>query len=89
MASVFNQTKKIDSLLFQKSFVFPAKAAKVEIQNTGATVVRISFDTDTKNNFYTLFPGQKTPTLDVQGDKTNLKYISLSELGRIELLMWG
>lgn len=81
--------KVLTAKTFEKKFTFPSKVSNVEIRNSSGCDIKLSFDDDLNKDKYTIRGLDKTPVLIVQGGKTILKYLSLEDDCKLELLMWG
>lgn len=71
-----------------QTIVLPAKFTSFFAKNTGAVDVRISFNTDTAAQFFTLVAGAQLPVININ-DKTTVKLITASGTSTIEAILWG
>jgi hypothetical protein len=82
-------TRRLVAQTYQKEFTIPIKISFVRIVNAGLSDIKICFQGDDPGSYVLLKSLQELPILNVVGDKTVIKYISILNQGELELLMWG
>lgn len=82
-------TKKLSPTKFSQSYTVPPNISKVLIKNKGQDDINICFDNGRAEDSYVIDRGEVLPTLEVQAEKTIIKYSSDTGKGLLNLILWG
>jgi hypothetical protein len=70
------------------SITLPSSVTSFIIRNDGITALRLSFNSDSATNYFTLLAGASSPLITVN-DKVTIKLIVASGSTVAEAILWG
>lgn len=82
-------TKRLDVFKYRKKYAIPSDIKNLTLKNIASVDVCISFNDDVSDDYFTLASGETTKILGLTSNKKLLKYVSISDKSKLEIIMWG